>query len=55
MTGAETESSRDRPRAVVEIDAAALSRVSSAPTWLRDLGPSPGLSSVFRCALLRAV
>jgi hypothetical protein len=31
MTGAETGSSRDRPRAVVEIDAAALSRVFSAP------------------------
>ena len=38
MTEAETGSSRDRPRAVAEIDAAALSRVFSAPTWLRDLG-----------------
>jgi hypothetical protein len=38
MIGAETGSSRDRPRAVVEIDAAALSRVFSAPTWLRDIG-----------------
>jgi hypothetical protein len=26
------------PRAVVEIDATSLSRVFSAPTWLRDLG-----------------